>query len=109
MLPKLSTLSLLPADAANATPWGRTYPLWRRAADADDDRDVTEGCEKVDPETVECAEDEVAENERLSGGQANSAGVGENEGDGEESRVKGGEPEASLSVAEAGLRVFVGK
>lgn len=57
---------------------------------------------------MECAEDEVAEKERLNGGQANIAGVGDVEGDGEESLVKGGEPEASLSVVDEGLRFLVG-
>ena len=35
--------------------------------------------------------DELAENDRLSGGQADIAGVGDIDGDGEESLVKGGE------------------
>lgn len=57
---------------------------------------------------MECAEDEVAEKDRLKGGQANNAGVGEIDGEGEESRVKGGELETSLPIAEEGLRAIVG-
>lgn len=41
--------------------------------------------------------DELAEKDRLSGGQADIAGVGDIEGDGEESLVKGGEYEGLLS------------
>ena len=41
---------------------------------------------------------DAAENDLLRGGQADSAGVGEIEGDGEESLVNGGELEAMLSV-----------
>ena len=44
--------------------------------------------------------DELAEKDRLSGGQADIAGVGDVDGDGEESLVKlvkGGEQEAVLS------------
>ncbi len=41
---------------------------------------------------------DAAENDLLRGGQADSAGVGEIEGDGEESLVNGGELEAILSV-----------
>ena len=41
---------------------------------------------------------EAAEKDLLKGGQGDSAGVGEIEGDGEESLVKGGELEATLSV-----------
>ena len=51
---------------------------------------------------------EVAENDRLSGGQANNAGVGESDGDGEESLVNGGELDAMLSVLKEGLRANVG-
>lgn len=40
--------------------------------------------------------DEVAEKDRSSLGQADSAGVGEIEGDGDESLVKGGDMEALL-------------
>ena len=50
--------------------------------------------------------DELAENDRLSGGQANNAGVGDIDGDGEESLVKGGEYEALLSGD--GLEAFIG-
>ena len=35
--------------------------------------------------------DELAEKDRVSGGQADIAGVGDIDGDGEESLVKGGE------------------
>ena len=73
--------------------------------DADDDREVTEGCEIVEADEVEY---EVAENDRLSGGQANNAGVGESDGDGEESLVNGGELDAVLSVVKEGLRANVG-
>ena len=41
---------------------------------------------------------DAAENDLLRGGQADSAGVGEIDGDGEESLVNGGELEAMLSV-----------
>ena len=54
---------------------------------------------------MEC---EVAENDRQSGGQANRAGVGESEGDGEESLVKGGELDALLSVVNEGLKAKLG-
>ena len=40
--------------------------------------------------------EEAVENERSSGGQAERAGVGETEGEGDESRVKGGEGAGSL-------------
>lgn len=73
--------------------------------DADDDREVMEGCEIVEADEVEY---EVAENDRLSGGQANNAGVGESDGDGEESLVNGGELDAVLSVVKEGLRANVG-
>lgn len=58
---------------------------------------------------MECVDDEVAENERLSGGQAKIAGVGEVDGDGDEPRVKGGEFESLLSVADNGLRFLAGE
>ena len=67
-----------------------------------------DGWENVDPETVEWVDEEVAEKERLSGGQEKIAGDGEIDGDGEESLVNGGEFEAILSVADDGLRVFIG-
>lgn len=51
--------------------------------------------------------DELAEKDRLNGGQADSAGVGDVDGDGEESLVKGGEQEALLSVN--GLIAMTGK
>lgn len=73
--------------------------------DADDDREVMEGCEIVEADEVEY---EVAENDRLSGGQANNAGVGESDGDGEESLVNGGELDAVLSVVKEGRRANVG-
>ena len=73
--------------------------------DADDDREVMEGCEMVEADEVEY---EVAENDRLSGGQANNAGVGESDGDGEESLVNGGELDAMLSVVNEGLKANVG-
>lgn len=59
-------------------------------------------------ESVEYAEDEVAEKDRLNGGQADRAGVGETDGDGEESLVRGGELEVLLSVVEDGLRAMTG-
>lgn len=52
--------------------------------------------------------DEAAENDRLKGGQASKAGVGEIDGEGDESLVKGGVLEALLSVAEDGLIAIVG-
>lgn len=52
--------------------------------------------------------DEAAENDRLNGGQASKAGVGEIDGEGDESPVRGGEFEALLSVAEDGLIAIVG-
>lgn len=62
----------------------------------------------MEPESVEYAEDEVAEKDRLNGGQADRAGVGETDGDGEESLVRGGESEVLLSVVEDGLRAMTG-
>lgn len=62
-----------------------------------------DGCEIVETEEVV---DGLAENDRLSGGQANSAGVGDIDGDGEESLVKGGEYDALLSGE--GLKAIVG-
>ena len=50
--------------------------------------------------------DEFAEKDRLSGGQANSPGVGDSEGDGEVSLVKGGEYDSLLSHEE--LKAVVG-
>lgn len=50
--------------------------------------------------------DELAEKDRLSGGQADIAGVGDMDGDGEESLVKGGEYEALLPGD--GLKAVVG-
>ena len=52
--------------------------------------------------------DDAAENDRLNGGHASKAGVGEMDGEGDESLVIGGELEASLSVAVDGLRAIVG-
>ena len=57
---------------------------------------------------MEYVEDELAEKDLLKGGQANSAGVGDIDGDGEESLVKGGELETLLSVADEGLMAIVG-
>lgn len=51
--------------------------------------------------------DDVAENDRSSLGHADIAGVGETEGEGEESLVKGGDAEALLSVAVDELMVRV--
>jgi hypothetical protein len=50
--------------------------------------------------------DDATEKERPRGGQADKAGVGERqgEGDGEESRVNGGEGKAWPSVLKVGLR-----
>lgn len=59
-----------------------------------------DGLEKVDA-------DEVAEKDRSNLGHADSAGVGETEGDGEESLVNGGDAEALLSVVAVGLRVML--
>ena len=47
-----------------------------------------EECEFVDADEVA---DELAEKDRVNGGQADIAGVGDVDGDGEESLVKGGE------------------
>lgn len=52
--------------------------------------------------------EEAAENDRLSGGQASNAGVGEIDGEGDEFLVIGGELDALLSVAEDGLIAIVG-
>lgn len=41
----------------------------------------------------EYSEEELAEKDRLRGGQAKRAGVGDIDGEGEESRVKDGEAE----------------
>ena len=41
----------------------------------------------------------MAENDRSNLGHADNAGVGDTDGDGEESLVKGGDAEALLSVA----------
>ena len=51
----------------------------------------------------------MAENDRPSGGQAERAGVGDIEGEGEESLVNGGEVEALLSVVDDGLKAIVGR
>ena len=40
------------------------------------------------------ADDDAAENDRPRGGQAESAGVGDKDGEGEESRVNGGDTKA---------------
>ena len=61
---------------------------------------------------VDWADEELAEKERLSGGQEKIAGVGEIDGEGEDSLVKGvrgGEFEAVLSTVDDGLRAMVGK
>lgn len=51
--------------------------------------------------------DEVAENDLSSLGQADRAGVGEIEGDGDESLVKGGDMEALLQAVVVGLSVML--
>ena len=51
--------------------------------------------------------DEPVEKERSSGGQADKAGVGEMEGDGEEFLVVEGETDARLGVDGAGLANMV--
>ena len=52
--------------------------------------------------------DDAAEKERPRGGQADSAGVGESDGEGEESLVNGGEAKAWLSlVLQAGLKLVL--
>lgn len=61
----------------------------RKTVDVDEERDPVDCLEKV-------VADEVAEKDRSSLGQADRAGVGEIEGDGEESLVKGGDMEALL-------------
>lgn len=56
--------------------------------------------------------DELAEKDRLSGGQADIAGVGDVDGDGEESLVKlvkGGEQEPLLSGGVLEARVGTGR
>ena len=47
--------------------------------------------------------DEAAEKDLSRGGHADNAGVGEMDGDGDESLVKEGEAQVLLSVTEAGL------
>ena len=73
---------------------------------------VTEGNEIVEAADEESYEDELAEKDRLRGGQANKAGMGDREGSGDESLVpNGGEPEALLSGGVdciGGLRAKVG-
>lgn len=68
--------------------------------DADDERDVVDGLEKVEA-------DELAEKDLSSLGHADSAGVGEMEGEGEESLVNGGDAEALLSVVAEGLGIML--
>ncbi len=67
----------------------------------DEEREPVDCLEKVVAEEVA---EEVAEKDRSSLGHADRAGVGEIEGDGEESLVKGGE---LLPVVEVGLRVIL--
>lgn len=74
----------------------------RRAAEAEDDREPSEG-----PEAVEVAVDEVADTDRSRGGHADRAGVGEMEGEGEESLVIGGEAETLRPNAMEGLGAIV--
>lgn len=101
MLPKLNTLSLLPAESAKATPRDLTYPRWRSAAEAEEDREPVEW-----PEAVDAAVDDVADTDLSSGGHADSAGVGEIDGEGEESLVVGGDADTLRSMATAGLRAI---
>lgn len=49
----------------------------------------------------------MAEKDLSNLGHADSAGVGETEGDGEESLVNGGDAEALLSVVDVGLTVML--
>lgn len=51
--------------------------------------------------------EEAAENERWSEGQAEMAGVGDAEGDGEDPRVKGEEGAGSLCDMDAGSLAMV--
>lgn len=51
--------------------------------------------------------DEAADTDRSRGGHAESAGVGEMEGEGEESLVIGGEADTLLSSAIKGLGAIV--
>lgn len=68
--------------------------------DADDERDAVDGLEKVEA-------DEVAEKDLSNLGHADSAGVGEMEGDGEKSLVNSGDAEALLSVVAVGLGIML--
>lgn len=61
----------------------------RKTVDVDEERDPVDCLEKV-------VADEVAEKDRSSLGHADRAGVGEIEGDGDESLVRGGDMEALL-------------
>lgn len=81
MLPRLRTLSLLPAEAAKETPCGRTYPRCLKAAEADDERDVVDGREKLE------TSDEVVENERPNSEHVERGGVGDIDGEGDGSLV----------------------
>ncbi len=56
---------------------------------------------------MEVAVDEVAETDRSKGGQAERAGVGEMDGEGDESLVIGGEADKLRSSAVAGPGVIV--
>lgn len=51
--------------------------------------------------------EDVVENERWSGGQAEMAGVGDAEGDGDDPRVRGEEGVGSLWVMDIGLTAMV--
>ena len=65
----------------------------------------------VDAAEEEYSDAELAENDRLNDGQANKAGGGDKDGDGEESLVCGGDPYSALSpndVVTGGLRVRFG-
>ena len=58
---------------------------------------------------MESAVDEAAENERSRGGHGDKAGIGEMEGEGDESRVVAGEVGALWSAAAIGFgAMFVG-
>ena len=78
------TLSLFLAESANKAPSGRTYPRRRDTADPEEDLDVDDRAEKV--ETVE-----PVEKHRPNGGQADRAGVGDTDGEGDDALVKGDE------------------
>lgn len=86
MLPKFITLSLFLAESANEAPCGRTYPRRRDTAEPEEERDGVDRLERVETE-------EMSEKHRPKGGQADSAGLGDIKGEGEESLVNGEEEE----------------